>query len=207
MPDSGKIKPVLRVKTEDGALTGTTRFRAGSTTPVTNLTLNGNAVSFDVMRERDGETTITHYSGTLSGDKIKGKMVSNWLGQEQSYDWEAIRYTDVEGTWKWRFGFGGGRPGGGRQGGGGGSDITLTLKRDGEKLSGKLSMPRFGDTDIKQGRFKNGEVSFQTERERDGETSTNFYRGKFSADTIVGYNTSDFGGRVRTNEWRATRAD
>ena len=214
MPDSGKVKPNLRIKTEEGALVGTTRFRTGASTPVTNLTLNGNAVSFEVARERDGETTVTRYSGTLNGDKIKGKMVSNWTGHEQTYDWEAIRYSDVDGTWTWRFGFGGrGGGGGGGAGGpggrgGGGGETTLTLKREpGDKLSGKLNMPRIGDTDIKHGRFKNGEVTFQTERERDGETSTNYYRGKFSADSIIGTSTGEFGGRVRTNEWRAARAD
>jgi len=218
MPDTGKVKPALRVKTEDGVLTGSTRFRAGTSTPVTNLTLNGDQVSFDVVRERDDEKTVTHYSGTLKGDKIQGKMVSNWAGEEKTYDWDAVRYTDIEGTWKWRFGFGGrpggggGGPAGGGGGGGrfgGGGDITLTIKREqGDRISGKLSMPRLPDSEIKHAHFNNGEVRFTIERERDGEiVSTNFYRGKFSADSIDGYYTSDFGGRVRTNEWRAARAD
>ena len=209
MPDSGKITPTLRVKTgEGGVLTGVTRFRAGTSTPVTNLTLTGSAVSFEVVRERDGEQTVTHYSGTLSGDKIKGKMVSTWTGQNESYDWEAVRYSDVEGTWKWRSGVaGGGRGGAGRGGGrGGGAETTLTLKRDGEKLSGKLQTGR-GDLDIQHGRFRKNEVSFHIERERDGEKSTNFYWGKFSGDTIIGKSTSDFGQGVRTNDWRAARAD
>ena len=203
MPDSGRITPTLRVKTEDGVLIGTTRFRAGTSTPVTNLTLNGDAVSFEVARGRDRQTTVTRYRGTLFGDRIKGTMVSNWTGREESYDWEATRNTSVDGTWKWSPGFGG-RGGPGGRGGGG---TTVTLKRDGDKLSGKLNAPRLGEADIKHGRFRNGEVSFQIERERDGETSTNFYRGRFSADTITGRFTSEAGGRVRTNDWRAARAD
>jgi hypothetical protein len=43
-------------------------------------------------------------------------------------------------------------------------------------------------------------------RERDGEKSTNYYRGKLSGDTITGSYTSNFGQR-RTNEWHAARAD
>jgi hypothetical protein len=196
MPDGGKITPTLRVRTaENGTIRGTTRFRSGTTTPVTNLTLKGNAVSFEVVRAREEGATVTRYTGIQNGDKIKGRMVSNWNGQEESYPWEAARYNEVEGTWKWRFNFGGGR----------GGDATLTLKRDGERLTGKLNMGR-GAADIHHGRFRKGEVSFHTERERDGETFTNHYWGKFSGDTIAGWSTSSFGGR-RTNEWRAMRAD
>jgi hypothetical protein len=216
MPDSGVIKPTLKIKTEDdGDLIGTARFRAGSSTPVKNLKLQGDQVSFEVVRERDGEKHVTRYAGTLQGNKIKGKVISNWTGQEESYDWEALRFYDVEGTWKWRFSFGTNAPGtqggsGGRRGGGGGGrgEANLNLKREeGEKLSGKLNTGR-GDQNIKHGLFKEGDVSFQVERERsNGEKSTNYYWGKFSGDTIAGKFTSDFSGTVRTNEWKAARAD
>jgi hypothetical protein len=198
MPDGGKITPTLRVKTnEKGKLTGISRFRSGSSLPVTNFVLRGNEVSFEVVRQRDGEATVTRYSGVQDGDKITGRMVSNWNGQQETYPWEAIRVSDIEGTWKWRFA---GRGGGGRP-----IDLSLVLKRDGDKLSGKLN---FGgrDTDIHHGRFRTNMVSFYTVRDRDGEKSTNRYWGTFSGDTIVGFSTSNFGER-RTNEWRAVRAD
>lgn len=219
MPDSGVIKPTLRVKTEDsGKLTGTARFRSGSSTPVTNFKFKDNQVSFEVARERDGEKIITHYSGALQGDKIVGKIVSKWTGEEQSYDWVATRFADIEGVWKWRFSFGtnapggegagqgGGRRGGGR--GGGAGEVTLTLKREeGEKLSGKLNVGR-GDQEIKHGLVQGSDVSFQTERQRStGEQSTNWYWGKFSGDTITGKYTTDFSGEIRTNDWRALRGD
>ena len=205
MPDGGKITPTLRVKIgEDGVLTGQTRFRAGSSAPVTNLTIKAETVSFEVVRDRDGQTTITRYNGTLAGDKIQGKMISNWTGTEETYDWEAIRFNDVEGTWKWASGLGG-RGGGGP--GRGGGESMLTLKRDGDKLSGKYNAGKPGEADIQHGRFRNSEVSFEIERERNGDKTTNYYRGKFSGEDITGRSITDFGGRVRTNEWRAVRAD
>ena len=216
MPDSGVAKPTLRVKTEDdGKLTGTARFRSGSSTPVKNLKLVDEQVSFDVERERDGEKIVTQYRGTLRGDQITGKIISKWTGAEQSYDWTASRFADIEGIWKWRLSFGTNAPGGGpgarRPGGGGprgGGEATLTLKREeGDRLSGKLNAGRT-DQEIKHAHYKDGDVTFQTERERStGEQSTNWYWGKFNGEAIVGKYTTDFSGEIRTNEWRALRGD
>ncbi len=220
MPDTGVAKPTLRVKTEDdGKLTGTARFRSGSSTPVKNLKLAGDQVSFDVERERDGEKMVTQYRGTLRGDQITGKIISKWTGAEQSYDWTAARFADIEGIWKWRFNFGTNAPGGGQgaarrpggggpRGGGGSGEVTLTLKREeGDRLSGKLNSGRT-DQEIKHAHYKDSDVTFQTERERStGEMSTNWYWGKFNGDAITGHYTTDFTGEIRTNEWRALRGD
>lgn len=211
MPDAGKINPTLKLKREADGWTGSTRFRPGSSAPVTNLTFQGGQVSFDVVRERDGLKTTTHYAGTLSGDTIKGKIISRWEGRAESYDWEARRMNDVEGVWKWRFNFGRGGTAGGDAGGGGGGrgggDLTLTLKREGEKVTGKLNAGRLGDSDIHRGRFRRGELSFEVERERDGNKTTNYYRGKLAGDIIEGTSISNAGERARTNEWKALRAD
>lgn len=221
MPDSGVARPTLRVKTEtDGRLTGSARFRSGSSTPVKNFKLAGDQVSFEVERERDGEKFVTQYRGTLHGDKITGKITTRWTGDEQSYDWLAVRFSDVEGVWKWRPSFGtnapGGGQGGGRRGGGGGGggrggafgEMSLTLKREeGDILSGKVNVAG-RDQVIKNGLIKDGEVSFQTERERStGEMSTNWYWGKLSGDNLTGKYTTDLGGDRRTNDWRAARGD
>ena len=41
MPDGGLVTPRLKLKRDGDQLTGTSRFRAGTETPVTNLTVNG----------------------------------------------------------------------------------------------------------------------------------------------------------------------
>src|SRR5438552_749795 len=46
MPDGSQITPRLEIKEKEGKLSGSTRFRAGTDTPVTNLMVNGNQVSF-----------------------------------------------------------------------------------------------------------------------------------------------------------------
>jgi hypothetical protein len=199
MPDGSQVLPRLELKLEDGELTGSTRIRAGTEAPITNLVVQGNEVSFQVRRERDGREVVTRYAGTLSSNTIKGTMASNWNGEEQTYPWEARRLAGAAGVWKWSVAFGGG--------GGFRADSTLTLKQEGEKLVGKLSAGRAGDSEIKKGKFKSGHISFETEREREGETFTNRYYGKLSGDKIQGHMELNFFGQPRTNKWEALRVD
>jgi hypothetical protein len=196
MPDGSQVTPKLELKEEAGQLTGTTRLRHGTEAPITNLTVNGSQITFQVVRERDGQEAVTQYTGILSSNIIKGKIVSNWGGAEESYDWEAHRSLGASGTWKWISTFGTFR-----------SQSTLTLKQEGEKLTGKLNSGRGGDADIKKGKIQSGEISFHVERERDGETYISRYHGKLSGDKIVGKMVLNFFGEPRTNKWEAVRVD
>lgn len=101
---------------------------------------------------------------------------------------------DPNGTWKWTFT------------GQGGQEIQLavTLKQDGEKLTGNVTR---GDqtTEISDGTFKNDEVKFNVERERDGNKFVAKYKGKVEADSLKGTIEFEFGGETRSFEWNATR--
>src|SRR5437899_6010735 len=107
MPDGSQVNPRLELKYDEaGQLTGKTRLRPGTETPVTNVIVQGNQLSFEVARERDGREVVTRYTGSLDGDTIKGKIVSNWSGEEQTYDWDARRLMGATGTWRWTTVFG-----------------------------------------------------------------------------------------------------
>jgi hypothetical protein len=87
---------------------------------------------------------------------------------------------DATGTWKWS------TPG---RNGGADRESTLTLKQDGEKLTGTLTSPgRQGaagtPADISDGKVKDGEVSFKIVRKRGDNEFTITYTGKLSGDTI-----------------------
>jgi len=196
MPDGSQVTPRLEIREKAGLLTGITRVRAGTETAVTNLAFQGSEVRFEVARERDGQEVVTRYQGSLSSNTIKGKMISNWSGQEQSYDWEARRSIGATGTWKWSTIFGEFKV-----------DSTLTVKQEGEKLTGKVSTPRAGESEIKHGRLRAGHISFETERERDGETFTNRFYGRLTGDKILGKIESNIFGQARTNKWEALRTD
>ena len=80
----------------------------------------------------------------------------------------------------------------------------MTLKADGEKLTGTVGRED-RKAEIKDGTFKNGELSFQVVRERDGQSFTSSYKGKLEGDTIKGTTEFEFGGEKRSRDWEAKR--
>jgi hypothetical protein len=106
---------------------------------------------------------------------------------------------DANGKWTWKQ----------MRQGGEEIEMTLTLKVDGEKLTGTLERGGQGrTTDISNGVIKDGELSFEVTVERGGNTFTSKYKGKLEGNTIKG--TREFvrpdGGEARTREWEAKRA-
>jgi hypothetical protein len=215
MPDGSTNRPKLKFTVEDGQLSGTTSFRAGTEAPVTNILVNGDQLSFQVVRQRNGESIVTSYAGKWSERTIKGKIESNWAGEKQSYDWEAARaHVGVEGVWRWTNSFFSGRGFGGRggtRGGGGrgrGFESRVELEQEGERLAGKTVGSRFGrPTPISNGSITNNEVYFEIERTFGEIKSLTKYRGKQSGDTITGTMESEIEGEDRVIDWEATRED
>jgi hypothetical protein len=82
-------------------------------------------------------------------------------------------------------------------------ETTFKLKVDGEKLTGTMKRGADGqEREIEEGKYKDGEVSFQVTRERDGQKRTVKYSGKLDKDTITGKVTF---GEDRTADWKAER--
>src|SRR5208337_1451638 len=149
--------------------------------------------SFNVVRERNGQTMTRKYSGKLSGDSIKGKSETERDGQTQSRDWEAKRAatTALAGTWKWTVEFGGQT-----------HEMALKLTSEGDKLTGTLA--RDGEeTAIQDAKCKDGELSFTVIRERDGQKMTFKYTGKVSGDTIKGKSEVERDGQTQSRDWEA----
>ena len=220
MPDGATNRPKLRFTVENGMLHGTTSFRAGTEVPVTNILVNGDQLSFQVVRQRNGENIVTGYTGKWSEKTIKGKIESNWAGEKQVFDWDAQRaHLGVEGVWKWTnsffagFGGGGGGPGGrgpGARGGGRGRgfESRVELEQDGEKLTGKTIGARFGrPIHITNGSFTNNEVYFEIERTFGEIKSVTKHHGKQNGDTIKGTLETEIDGEERVIDWEATRDD
>jgi hypothetical protein len=58
---------------------------------------------------------------------------------------------------------------------------------------------------IKDGSFKNDEVSFTTEVERNGNTIKAKYKGKVEGDAIKGKSERERNGEVMTRDWEPKR--
>jgi len=80
----------LKLKLEGDKLTGA-MVRGDQETAIEEGSFKDNVVSFKVTRERNGQKFTSKYSGTISGDEIKGKSTSERDGKVNERDWVAKR--------------------------------------------------------------------------------------------------------------------
>ncbi len=107
---------------------------------------------------------------------------------------------DVAGTWTWT------TPG---RNGGPERKFTLKLKTEGDKITGKLASPGRGgnvnEIEIKEAKVKDGELSFTVTREFNGNSMTQKYSGKVSAESIKGKMEFERNGETQSRDWEAKR--
>ena len=85
---NGPRQVTIDLKADGDKLTGT--FGGGQMqAEITNGKVEGNNVSFDVVREFNGNKMTMHYTGTLSGDEIKFKQTVE--GRDRTTEFTAKR--------------------------------------------------------------------------------------------------------------------
>jgi hypothetical protein len=89
--NNNTVESSAKLKQEGDKLTGVYVGRGNTESPIEDGTVKDNVVSFKVTREFNGNKFTIKYSGTLSGDSIKGKTSFERDGQTQDRDWEAKR--------------------------------------------------------------------------------------------------------------------
>jgi hypothetical protein len=85
-------------------------------------------------------------------------------------------------------------------------ESTVTLKLEGDKLTGHVPGRNNTVTVIENGTYKDGELSFTVTRERNGVKFTIKYSGKLSGDTITGKVEFERDGKTESRDWVAKRA-
>ena len=107
---------------------------------------------------------------------------------------------DPIGNWTWT------SPGGN----GGEVKSKLDLKKEGEKLAGKVEATLPDDqiitSAVEEITVKDDEIAFKLTPEFNGAKLILKYKGKIEGDTIKGTIEYDFGGQTGSVEWNATRA-
>ena len=83
--------------------------------------------------------------------------------------------------------------------------ISATLKQEGEKLTGEVESP-LGKVEIKDGKVKDGELSFYITFERDGNEIKANFSGKLAGDNIKGKVEVGAGDMKRTMDWEPKRS-
>jgi hypothetical protein len=84
------FEPRLRLKQEGDQVTGIIIFNENEA-PISAGKVKADQVTFEIVRERDGQTFTTKYEGKVTGNTVKGKIQSNWGGQDRTYEWDAKR--------------------------------------------------------------------------------------------------------------------
>jgi len=100
------------------------------------------------------------------------------------------------GTWTWKFTMQDGTE----------RTTTLKLKQDGEKLTGTVSGWNNTETEIQDGKIKDGNITFKVVRKFNDREFTTEYAGKLEGDTIKGKITMGSGDNKRERDWEAKRA-
>ena len=88
--NNNSFESTLKLKLEGDKLTGA-MVRGDRETAIEEGSFKDNVVSFKVTTERNGMKRTSKYSGTVSGDEIKGKIESERDGKANSRDWVAKR--------------------------------------------------------------------------------------------------------------------
>jgi len=110
------------------------------------------------------------------------------------------KQTDPSGTWMWSV------P---ARNGGPERTNTLTLKAEGDKLTGKLTTPgrdgQLRESTVDAGKVSGAEVSFSITRQFNGNSMTAKYSGKVEGDSIKGKMEFERDGETQSRDWVATR--
>jgi hypothetical protein len=85
-----EFERTLKLELKDGKLTGTISGFGGKAkdNPIEDGKFKDGEVSFSTKGGKGG-TTVTKYSGKVSGDTIKGTITRDVDGKETKTDWEA----------------------------------------------------------------------------------------------------------------------
>lgn len=77
-------------------------------------------------------------------------------------------------------------------------ESTLTIKKDGDKLSGTMAWPDKQDSKLSDVKFKDGELTFSAERSIMDNKFTIKYKFKIDGDKFKGKAEADIGGETRS---------
>jgi len=88
--DGTTVERKIRLKQEGDKLTGVSIANENEIA-IEEGKVQGDLVSFQVTRERDGNKFTMKYSGKLDGDSLKGKIQGTFGGEERSFDLDAKR--------------------------------------------------------------------------------------------------------------------
>jgi len=93
-PNGNTRTVTMNLKADGSKLTGTVSGGRGGDAEISDGKVDGNDVSFSVVREFNGNKMTIKFMGKVDGDTIKGKSEIEREGETRTRDWEAKRSKD-----------------------------------------------------------------------------------------------------------------
>jgi hypothetical protein len=137
-------------------------------------------LSFITKREFNGNEFVIEFSGKVKPDDMTGTISIDFGNGEQEFEWNpkrAVEIDDVVGTWNLRV-----------ETANGVVEPRLTIKSEGDKLSGKSMSEVFGELEAKNLTLKDNELSWEIAGQNGGADIQVKYKGKPRGNTIEGSN-------------------
>jgi hypothetical protein len=176
----------INLKAADTALTGTIEGLPTSPTDIHDGKIDGNAITFWVNSDYEGQTYKLVYKGKVNGDSIDfdfGTEDGSW-GTVMTVKRQAAVAAgpaDVNGNWMGSFDFNGTT-----------MPVTFKLKSSGATLTGTVEGMGPAPIEIKEGKVDGDSVTFNISVDYQGQTYTLSYKGKVQAGQInFDFGTSD----------------
>ena len=192
--DGNEITSTLKLKADGDKLTGRISGWNNTENDISNGKVKGNAISFDVTREFNGNSMTIQYAGKIEGDSLKGTITVSRDGQDRTREWAAKRASaGLAGNWIASITRSSGET----------MELNLSFKVDGEKVTGAIKVNEF-EIPL-EGTYKDGMVNYESKVERDGNTWTSKFVGKVDGDQLTGKSTSLRDGQENTRDIVAKR--
>lgn len=203
-----KHEVTLKLKQEGDKLSGTIEGSDGQPRALKDVKYKDGDLAFTVVLERNGEDMPLKANAKVTGDTMKGKTTFKLEGEERTMNWEAKRAKPAKtekpaepaksdkadnptGNWKLSIDINGET-----------RELSLKLKLEGDKLTGTLGDGK-RQMQLKDGKFKDGEVTFTVVRESDGDSMNIKNSAKLTGDTMKG--KADVEDQGMTLPWEAKR--
>ena len=194
---NGAIPATLTLRKSGDKIVGTIASQEGSSD--LEAEVKGKALTVWFNYNANGQAIPIEMTGTIDGDTAKGTMTA---GGNAAGDWTATRSKDTNaakdtkasltGEWTMTLALDTVN-----------ATPALTLKQDGEKLTGTYTSHQYGKFPL-TGTVKGSDVAFSVTLNIEGNSITGTYTGKVQADgTLSG--SVDLGGMM-SGTWTATRA-
>jgi hypothetical protein len=197
--NDARVEEVIRLnQMADGKIMGMLWYNDAAL-EIKDAKLKGRELSFSVSGDYQGNAWTTSYTGTMTGEEIKGTGVLQFSGESWDFDWTPLRsvqLNDLVGTWNIRI----------ESEDGNVLEPTLKISKDGEAYRGDYKSMQGYDLDVKDLRVENNNtLRFTLAGESDGNPFKVDYQGRPYGGKISGSLEYDFGSYAGQSEFSGKR--